>query len=138
MRIAVTGSRYLTNKHFNKVEIEGTDGKYICRTLTDILSGILHDLFEDGDQLIFIEGGSNGADKLCKEWCKSNGILHEEYPAHWDIGKSAGPLRNQEMAEKCDYCLAFPIIGLNNKGTLDMIQRCQALGKHVDIYWMEV
>ena len=139
MRIAVTGSKFLTVNHFNKVKVEGTEDKYVKRTLNDILSGIYYDLFEDGDQIVFIEAGGDGADRLVKEWCKSHGVLYEEYPCNSDSeGNAVCHARNQEMAEKCDFCLAFPAIGLLNLKTFDMVDRCKALGKRVYTYWMEI
>lgn len=54
------------------------------------------------------------------------------YRADWDAhGRSAGPIRNREMAERCDALVAF--WNGSSPGTLNMIQQAIRLGKPVEI-----
>ena len=58
--------------------------------------------------LIFLSGGCRGADMLGERYAKENGFRIERYPAQWEkYGKSAGPKRNLQMAEACDYVICF-------------------------------
>jgi hypothetical protein len=73
-----------------------------------------------------IHGGARGADALAAQWAKETGITARAFPANWQqLGRAAGPMRNQEMIEigKPDIVLAF-LTGGN--GTKDMIRRSQA------------
>jgi hypothetical protein len=57
-------------------------------------------------------------------------VIHR-FPALWSLhGKSAGPIRNQQMANlKPDLCLAFIDRGLQrSRGTLDMVSRAHQAG----------
>jgi len=50
----------------------------------------------------------------------------EYHPPNWEkYGKSAGPIRNEEMAQNADALIAFPLEGVANKGTVDMIRRAE-------------
>jgi len=73
---------------------------------------------------IIIEGGAPGADRLARQWAKTNGFHFAEVPALWDyFNKGAGPRRNAAMLIlKPDFCLAMP----GGTGTADMIAKCQA------------
>jgi hypothetical protein len=67
-----------------------------------------------------VSGTANGADKCGEQWATSNGIKIKRFPADWDLyGKSAGHLRNAEMAEYGDRLLAF--WDGRSKGTKNMI-----------------
>lgn len=58
--------------------------------------------------LIFISGGCRGADLLGERYAKENGFELKIYPANWEkYGKSAGPIRNKQMAADCDYLICF-------------------------------
>lgn len=72
--------------------------------------------------------GANGvvdrmADVNCREW----GYEVEPHPANWKLkGKAAGPLRNQEMLDSADACIAF-WDGLS-PGTKDTLKRARKRG----------
>lgn len=71
-----------------------------------------------------------GADKLAGEWADEARVEQRPYPAAWkSLGKSAGPIRNQNMldAEKPDLVLAFP----GGRGTADMMKRAKDAGVRV-------
>lgn len=82
------------------------------------------------DQSIeIISGGARGADSLGIRFAKENNIPIKIFPALWDTyGKSAGMIRNKQMAEYGDFLLAF----WNGKshGTMNMIQTMKKMNKH--------
>ena len=53
-------------------------------------------------------GKKFGADYLGEKWASLRRITVREFPADWRThGRSAGPLRNQEMADYADFLIAF-------------------------------
>lgn len=63
-----------------------------------------------GKDLVIIEGGAKGADKIAAEWCGDKDVEHLQFPADWDAhGKSAGSIRNKQMLKegKPDLVIAF-------------------------------
>jgi hypothetical protein len=78
---------------------------------------------------IIISGGANGPDTAAIDYAISHGIRCHIYPAKWALhGKSAGMIRNTDMAYHGDRLIAF-----YNKspGTRNMIDRMISLGKPV-------
>lgn len=71
------------------------------------------------DELIIVSGGANGADKIGERYAAEFDIPLERYPADWSMGKKAGIIRNQQMADIADGLLAF-WDGTSN-GTWNMI-----------------
>lgn len=74
---------------------------------------------------ILIQGGADGADRLCAEWAWNHSIPVATYNADWRThGKAAGPKRNQRMIDegKPDAAVAFP----GGRGTADMVSRLVA------------
>ena len=78
------------------------------------------------EAILIIHGGARGADQMADVWAKQHEVTCEVYPADWDAyGKSAGPIRNQQMLERGpDIVLAFP----GGKGTADMVSRARKAG----------
>lgn len=79
--------------------------------------------------ICIVQGGCpTGADKWARDWCNERQIQYAHYPIkqhEWkELGKKAGPLRNQKMLdlEHPDGCIAFP----GGRGTADMIKRSHA------------
>ena len=59
-----------------------------------------------------VAGGARGADTLAEDYAAERGIKFTKFPADWArYGKSAGFIRNAEMAEYCkgpmNTCIAF-------------------------------
>jgi YspA, cpYpsA-related SLOG family len=80
-----------------------------------------------GLEMIVLQGGAIGADRLARQWAWHNEREYITEPARWtEHGKSAGPRRNQLMIDKHhpDICIAMP----GGAGTADMVQRCHAAG----------
>lgn len=76
---------------------------------------------EDG---CFISGkASRGADAMIIRWCKEHQILCREMPADWDTHKkSAGYIRNADMAKVCSGAIIF--WDLLSPGTKNMVDLC--------------
>ena len=68
----------------------------------------------------FISGAAKGADWLGEQWATSRGYKVVLFPANWtEYGKSAGYIRNKEMADEATALVAF--WNGNSKGTGNMI-----------------
>lgn len=72
------------------------------------------------DEIVIVCGMARGADTLGERYAKANGIRVEYYPADWNkYGKSAGYIRNEQMAKNADALIAF--WDGKSKGTKNMI-----------------
>jgi hypothetical protein len=96
----------------------------------------------NGTPMYVIHGACpTGADAIADAWAKDPenanwgcyGVRLKRYPADWNKhGKSAGPRRNQQMADDgAELCLAF--WDGASRGTLDMITRAAKAGIPVRI-----
>lgn len=62
----------------------------------------------DTKQLTIISGCARGADMLGERWAREFGKELIRMPADWDrYGKSAGYIRNEEMAKIATHLVAF-------------------------------
>jgi len=107
------------------------------RTLNEV--GLISAVIERNDILLDIKevvsGCAKGIDTAGAEWAAIHGITIKSFPADWNkFGRSAGYIRNSEMAKYGDALLA--IWDGHSKGTLNMITTMQKLEKPV--YIMEV
>ena len=79
-------------------------------------------------EIIIVSGGCSGADMLGEKYAKENGLKIERYEARWDLyGKSAGPRRNNLMAEISDFIICF--WDGKSRGTKSMIDIAKKLNK---------
>jgi hypothetical protein len=72
-----------------------------------------------------ISGGARGVDSLGERYAAENNIPLERYIPDWSVGKSAGFIRNQQMSEVADACIA---VTNGSNGTKDMIARSNRKG----------
>jgi hypothetical protein len=80
--------------------------------------------------VVIIQGCCRGVDLLARKAALDFGFWIQDYPADWDTGLKAGPVRNQEMIDRGKPDLAF-IFHHNiaaSKGTADMLRRVVAAG----------
>lgn len=71
-------------------------------------------------RITIISGKAKGADTLGERYAQERGFKISAYPADWDqFGKSAGFIRNKQMAEEADALIAF--WDGASKGTASMI-----------------
>ena len=55
-----------------------------------------------------ISGGADGTDSLAEKWAKTNKIATEIYLPDWaKFGKRAGFIRNRDIINNSDACIAF-------------------------------
>ena len=60
------------------------------------------------EDVVIISGTARGADQLGEQYASMRGIKIERFPANWDkFGKSAGYIRNEEMAQAATHCVVF-------------------------------
>ena len=65
-------------------------------------------LFGIVSDIEIVSGRANGTDRLGEKFARANNYIVKEFPANWDkYGKSAGYIRNLEMAEYADFLIAF-------------------------------
>ena len=112
----------MDNKPEFRVIIAGgrdyTDYDRVCRVCNYQLKNKLVN-----STVIVVCGMAAGADYLGAQWARSLGLKVEEFPADWKrLGRAAGPIRNQQMADVANGLIAFP----GGSGTADMIRRAEA------------
>lgn len=74
-----------------------------------------------------VSGVARGADRLGEVYAYSKGWRVKRFPARWeDYGKSAGAIRNSEMANYADAAIVF--WNGRSPGTRDMISKAQKKG----------
>jgi hypothetical protein len=67
-----------------------------------------------------VSGGARGVDRLGEQWASANNLPCKIFPAQWSTyGKSAGPIRNAEMARYADALIA--LWDGESRGTKNMI-----------------
>jgi NAD(P)H-flavin reductase len=89
MKLIVAGSRGFTD--YNK----------LCKSLDHLISKT------PKEDITIISGAANGADKLGERYAQERGLNLEKYPAKWENGKSAGYVRNVEMAKVATHLVLF-------------------------------
>lgn len=104
-------------------------------TLKKKCNHILSQKLDDKDvRFIILSGCATGADTLGERYANEYGLSIERYPADWSkYGRSAGPIRNEEMAASADALIAFPKEGEDNKGTRSMISIARKKGLQIRI-----
>ncbi len=114
-KVVIAGCRYYADYDEAKIYIDG------C--LADIIKEYT---------VVIISGGASGADSIGERYAMEHGLEIERYPADWKkYGKSAGPIRNQQMADICDFVICF--WDGQSRGTRSMIDCAKKLGKDVFI-----
>lgn len=74
-----------------------------------------------------ISGGAWGMDYLGEKYAKENNITLQVQKADWKaFGRSAGYIRNRQMAKAADYLIC---IHCNSSGSLNMIKQMLLLEK---------
>lgn len=118
IKVIIAGGRnYITNQ------------RDICEVI-DILTDISISSGEQPEQVEVVSGGSRGADKFGESLAQILELPCTVFHAAWDIyGKSAGPKRNEQMANYADALIALP----GGKGTRNMINLMKQAEKPIYI-----
>ncbi|MBQ2675991.1 MAG: DUF2493 domain-containing protein [Clostridia bacterium] len=115
IRIVIAGSRTFNNYKAAKIYIDNCISK-----------------IRKQNKIIIISGGSRGADSLGERYAKENKMQVELYPAEWNkYGKSAGPKRNEKMAQICNFVICF--WDGKSRGTKSMIDYAKKYEKPIRI-----
>ena len=64
-------------------------------------------ILQGKSDIMIICGMAHGADLLGKKYGDEMGYKVSKFPADWSLGKSAGYIRNKEMAEYADAAIVF-------------------------------
>ena len=121
MRILVCGGRSFADKEFVFRTLSILYRDEWCKNLPNPIRE---------EDLTIISGCAKGPDTFALQWAVWAGFTQDKYPAEWEkYGKSAGPIRNQQMIDegKPDLVIAFP----GGAGTADMIRRAKKAGIEV-------
>lgn len=88
---------------------------------------ILKDKLENTEtNVIIVSGAAKGADSLGEQYAHERGLRLESHPADWQkYNRSAGIIRNIEMAKEANALIAFPQKGEENRGTSHMVKTAQ-------------
>ena len=114
-RVIIAGCRYYNNYEEAKAFID------FC------LSNI-----RKKNEIVILSGGARGADAIGERYAEENGFSIEKYPADWEkYGRSAGPRRNEKMAEISDYVICF--WDGKSRGTKSMIEYAKKYNKPLKI-----
>lgn len=112
MKVAIVGGRT-----FN-------DYNLLKKTMDELYEGII--ISE------IVSGGAKGADTLAEKYAKENGIKIKVFLPDWtNLGKKAGPIRNEEIIKYCYECVAF-WDGVST-GTLSSINLSKKHGKKCSV-----
>lgn len=77
-------------------------------TIADITNKLNDNGISEEDIEEVVCGMARGADLAGKRWAEAFGIPVAEFPAEWDrYGKSAGYIRNRQMAKYATHGLGF-------------------------------
>lgn len=88
----------------------------------DFLFKELYDIHQVFCINLIINGGATGADELSSYWAIKNNVEYVECHADWNkYGRSAGPIRNQEMLDNYKPNIVVGFHG--GVGTRDMRRR---------------
>ena len=106
MKIAVVGSRNLTN-----IELD----KYISEEVDEIVSG-----------------GAVGVDYCAAEYARNKGLKLTEFLPQYDrYGRAAPIMRNKEIVDYADKVIVF--WNGSSKGALSVIKYAEKVGKVCDV-----
>ena len=98
----------------------------------NLLKSSCDNLLTQFTNIEIVSGTARGADKLGERYAREKGYDIKQFPANWDkFGKSAGYIRNDEMAKYSDMLVAF--WDGTSKGTKHMIDLANKRSLKVEI-----
>jgi hypothetical protein len=92
----------------------------------NLLKSSCDNLLTQFTNIEIVSGTARGADKLGERYAREKGYDIKKFPANWNLGKSAGYIRNDEMAKYADMLIAF--WDGTSKGTKHMIDLANKRG----------
>lgn len=115
LRVIIAGSREFDNYNL----LESTISNFIK---------------ENTNNVEIVSGTARGADQLGEQFAIEYGYQIKRFPANWNLyGKSAGPIRNREMAEYASggQGVLFAFWDGKSRGTKSMIDLAKKYGLEV-------
>lgn len=107
MKVIIAGSRDITDYSYVRDSVDNSPFE-----ITEVVSGC-----------------AKGVDIIGEQLAATYHTPVKKFPADWTkYGKSAGPIRNRQMAEYADAAI---VIHNGSKGSLNMIQTMKKLNKPV-------
>lgn len=83
-------------------------------------------------EVVIVSGTASGADQLGERYATENNLPVVRFPADWNkYGKSAGYVRNKQMAEYATHCVCF--WDGKSKGTKMMISLAKSNGLKTEV-----
>ena len=117
MKVIVAGSRNITSLGAVYHAIKGAEKEGI--TITEVVSGC-----------------ARGVDTIGELWADFKQLKLTKFPADWDKhGRSAGPIRNQEMADYADALIV--VWDGKSSGSKNMLETMKKTGKPYFSYVVE-
>lgn len=123
--LLIAGSRgYVDNVTFDRIVGENIG-----------LESLLH-------EVVIVEGGAQGTDRMARHYAISRGLMLDEFKAEWSkYGRAAGPKRNDQMTEWVkenarghDEGMALFFWDGESKGTAQCIRSARKRGIRVRIW----
>jgi ABC-type enterochelin transport system substrate-binding protein len=100
----------------------------------EYLKEICDKILINQNEIEIVSGCANGADKLGEKYANEKRYIIKQFPADWNkYGKSAGYIRNEEMAKYSDALIAF--WNKKSKGTMNMINIANKYQLKVKVYY---
>lgn len=120
MNLIVAGSRYFNNYEL----VSNTIMNFVSNNNVEISS------------IKIVSGTCRGADSLGERFAIEHNIEILRFIPDWDkYGKTAGPIRNREMAKVGDYLLLFVSDKTNiSSGSASMLKEAKKAGIGYDVY----
>jgi hypothetical protein len=116
MKLIIAGSRALSDMELLKTSFAQFSEKHPEIHIDEIVSGT-----------------ARGPDTNAILFARENNIPVKEFPADWDkYGRSAGFIRNEEMAKYADGLLA--LWDGKSRGTKHMIDTMKRMGKPIQVF----
>lgn len=126
---------HFDSRKFYKIIVCGSRGFNDYQFLTNKLNEFIRDNPTD-KQIQIVSGGARGADKLGEKWYNAHKFSRNlslcVFRPDWEqYGKRAGIMRNTDMAEYADACIAF--WDGKSTGTKNMIKQAEERSLKVKI-----
>lgn len=105
--VAIVGSRTYNDYEYIKTKIE-----YYTKNFTQ--------------KVVIVSGGAKGVDTAARKYAKEKNLTLIEYLPDWTLGKGAGMMRNKDIINQADVCIAF--LKDNSPGTSNSISLAETKG----------